>query len=427
MSFEAVLWATNDAPIANVNEFAVLMMLAEKADPDGCNAFPSRPTIAARTTVNSKTVLRALQSMEARGLIAEGDQRAAQYIRADRRPVVYDLLIPYSWFPNVDRINRERQERGRTPLTMSTRPDIAPAPEKKTRSDKGTKRPKQTTADQQESSRGDFESPRDADGYGVTTSPGRGDYESATGGLQVTQTSPVTQSLNLNNPVPPSVVEAEVSCACGSSTDGRTDGSGDVVEDQEQTAANAPETDEATTASNSKVPSPGETLLRRIGRHHPEISAGLAMGSTLADQGRVVNMLLAAGITHEEIRSVLLDRPYPEPSERTHTMASLIAGRLARIPLPPIAYSSQLPAQASPSSTAAWPEVSRAQSLPTPPATHRSCEGEIGTAFCERLALPGTRLCARCTKNAGAATAQAPEGPDAWQQAVAAAVGSVQA
>lgn len=27
MSFEAVLWATNDAPIANVNEFAVLTML----------------------------------------------------------------------------------------------------------------------------------------------------------------------------------------------------------------------------------------------------------------------------------------------------------------------------------------------------------------------------------------------------------------
>lgn len=45
VSFEAVLWATNDAPIANVNEFAVLMMLAEKADPDGCNAFPSRPTV----------------------------------------------------------------------------------------------------------------------------------------------------------------------------------------------------------------------------------------------------------------------------------------------------------------------------------------------------------------------------------------------
>lgn len=168
----------NDAPIANVNEFAVLMMLAEKADPDGCNAFPSRSTVAARTTVDPKTVLRALQSVEGRGLIAEGDQRAAEYIRADRRPVVYDLLIPYSWFPNIDRINKERQERGRPPLTRSTRPDIAPAPEKKQRSDKGKKRPKEQASDQHESSRGDFESPRDSDGYGVTLSPPRGDYKS---------------------------------------------------------------------------------------------------------------------------------------------------------------------------------------------------------------------------------------------------------
>lgn len=211
----------------------------------------------------------------------------------------------------------------------------------------------------------------------------------------------------------------------GVDTDGGTDGSVDVIEEQDQDAAAAPETGEATPAGNTRVSSPGETLLRRIGRHHPEISAGLAMGSTLADQGRVVNMLLAAGITHEEIRSVLLDRPYPEPSERTHTMASLIAGRLARIPLPPIG-SNLLPAQAPPSSPKAWPEVSRTQSLPTPLATHRPCEGEIGTAFCERLALPGSRLCARCTKNAEATTALPPEGSDDWQQAEAAAVSGAQ-
>ncbi|MBQ0855709.1 hypothetical protein J8N05_46995 (plasmid) [Streptomyces sp. BH-SS-21] len=218
-----------------------------------------------------------------------------------------------------------------------------------------------------------------------------------------------------------------VSDEAGVDTDGGTDGSGDVIEDQDLKAANAPETEEATTAGSEKAPSPGETLLRRIGRHHPEIAAGLAMGSTLADQGRVVNTLLAAGITHEEIRSVLLDRPYPEPAERTHTMASLIAGRLARIPLPPIGYSSQLPAQAAASGPTAWPEVSQGQSRPTPPAAHRSCEGEIGTAFCERLALPGSRLCARCTKNAEAAAAQPPAEPDEWQQAVAAVVGSTQA
>lgn len=152
------------------------------------------------------------------------------------------------------------------------------------------------------------------------------------------------------------------------------------------------------------------------------------MGATLADQARVVTGLLASGVSSEEIRAVLIDRPYPEPSERTHSMAALIAARLSAITPPPPLLSGQLPAQAFAPAADAWVTVSRVLEAPTPPAPHRSCEGEIGTAFCDRLALPGSHLCARCTQQteASAEPTGHPDGPEDWQQAVAAAVSAVQ-
>lgn len=204
----------------------------------------------------------------------------------------------------------------------------------------------------------------------------------------------------------------------GSDRDGGTDGSSDVVDGQEESAPSAAQTGKTALDNRSREVTPGEQLLRRIGRHHPEISAGLAMGSTLADQSRLVDGLLLSGVTHEEIRSVLIDRPYPAPAERTHTMASLIAGRLAKIVPPPLGYSSRLPAQAA-------LDLSPADRTPTAPVLplHRPCQGEIGRRFCDRLALSGTDLCARCTRAAAAAA----EGPEDWQQAVAAAVTAVHA
>lgn len=190
-----MLWATSDAPIANVNEFAVLVMLAEKADSDGCAAFPSRKTVARRTTVVEKTVQRTLALLVQRGLIAKGDQRAAQYLRADRRPTVYDLMIPYEWFPNIERINKERAERGRPPLTPESRPPITAAPEKVRRSDAGKPRTKKSPSS--DDARGDTESPRetgDSNSHGGTVSPKRGDSQSRTGGLVVPRTSPMNQS-----------------------------------------------------------------------------------------------------------------------------------------------------------------------------------------------------------------------------------------
>ncbi|MFJ8510761.1 hypothetical protein [Streptomyces avermitilis] len=226
--------------------------------------------------------------------------------------------------------------------------------------------------------------------------------------------------------VRPSVSVGE---GCGPDTEGGTDGSAGVIEDQEQKAPAPRRAGRTKTAGNKRAAaSAGERLLRRIGRHHPEISAGLAMGSTLADQARVVTGLLAADVSSEEIRAVLVDRPYPEPSQRTHSMAALIAARLAAITPPPAPLGSQLPAQAPAPASDAWATVSRVLEAPTPPSPHRACEGEVGNAFCDRLALPDSRLCARCTRQAEAVAVphNQPDGPEDWQQAVAAAVATVQ-
>ncbi|WRZ96379.1 hypothetical protein OHB54_46370 (plasmid) [Streptomyces sp. NBC_01007] len=215
-----------------------------------------------------------------------------------------------------------------------------------------------------------------------------------------------------------------------SDTDGGTDGNGGGIEDQEQNAPAPRRAGKTKAAGNKSAPeaSSGERLLRRVGRHHPEISAGLSMGETLADQARVVTALLAAGVTGEEIRAVLIDRPYPEPSQRTHSMAALIAARLSSITPPPALLGGQLPAQTSAPAADAWATVSRVLEAPTPPAPHRACEGEIGNTFCDRLALPGSHFCARCTRQAEASAVAdgQPAGPEDWQQAVAAAVVTAQ-
>lgn len=142
MALEPILWAMKDAPIADAEEWAVLSVMAEAGDDDGCNAFKSHKTIAGLVKLDPQTVQRRTKALVVRGLLSPGDQRAAQYIPEWCRPVVYDVMIPYSWFSNIERINEYRRLRGRAPLTPEARPDIAAAPDKKRRADTGKKRQK---------------------------------------------------------------------------------------------------------------------------------------------------------------------------------------------------------------------------------------------------------------------------------------------
>ena len=125
MSFEAYLWVTHDAPVADATEKLVLQALADQAKADGCDAYPSKPTIAKIALSDPKTVQRKLAKLVERGLIKPGDQRAAAHIEPNKRPVVYDLQIPYNWFSNIKRVNADRARAGRPPLTPENRPDLA--------------------------------------------------------------------------------------------------------------------------------------------------------------------------------------------------------------------------------------------------------------------------------------------------------------
>ncbi|MFD8573419.1 hypothetical protein [Streptomyces sp. NPDC059639] len=147
MSLEAMIWVlSGDAPVADVNEYAVLGAMADRASSDGCGTWLSKETISARIHVSEETVKRCWRNMKKRGLIAPGDQELVKHYRADKRPIVFDLLIPYDAFSNIERINRERDHMGQPPLTRTNRPPIPPPPAKTPRSDKGVKRPRKRTA-----------------------------------------------------------------------------------------------------------------------------------------------------------------------------------------------------------------------------------------------------------------------------------------
>lgn len=169
-----MVWATNDAPVADTKEFAVLTTLADKAGPDGCDAFPAVGTIASRTRMSERSVQRALDGLRSHRVISEGDQSAARYLRIDRKPVVYDLMIPHDWFSNVERINAERIRMGRPALTRSDRPSFSGCQD--------------VTPD---------EPP--VTGHGVTEGLSRGDSESVTGCQGVTRTSPLSRSEGTGN------------------------------------------------------------------------------------------------------------------------------------------------------------------------------------------------------------------------------------
>lgn len=105
-------------------ERVVLTELAYRANDDGTDAFPSRAKLAEQAGCHVKSVQKVLGTFRDRGLIAPGNQRAAEYIRDGSRPVVYDLLIPAVWY-SADQlavVNKGRAEMGRGPVTADNRP-----------------------------------------------------------------------------------------------------------------------------------------------------------------------------------------------------------------------------------------------------------------------------------------------------------------
>lgn len=181
----------------------MLVCYAERADDDGCNSFPSHDTVASMVHASVDTVKKKVRAMESRGILARGDQSVAAYIRADRRPVVYDLMIPLSWFSNLDRIQEYRAALGRPPLSARSRPDLGGSPERVRRADFGVPR---KAADGGASSTVVLQAPSCLE-HGGASSPSTGVLQVLHGGASSTTTLP-SNTPQEHSPTPPRATRA---------------------------------------------------------------------------------------------------------------------------------------------------------------------------------------------------------------------------
>ncbi|MFI0243165.1 hypothetical protein [Streptomyces sp. NPDC016845] len=158
--------------------------------------------------------------------------------------------------------------------------------------------------------------------------------------------------------------------------------------------SSAPAARESTEGTDVTATARGEATLLSIARHHPELHAALATGSTLADQAPLVGRLLAGGVPREHIREALVGRPYPPPQERTHSLAALVAARLQQLALLAAAADhARTPRQGPPPPAAT---AKPGQMVVDVGVRKHECEGRDGLCGVPVEALG--ELCAGCTR-----------------------------
>lgn len=92
MSIEAMTWALS-ADVGDATGKLVLIGQANHAHKDGRNAWVGKDQLGEYANCDPRTVQRHLKKLRAAGWIRPGDQAAVAHIRADRRPVVYDVAM----------------------------------------------------------------------------------------------------------------------------------------------------------------------------------------------------------------------------------------------------------------------------------------------------------------------------------------------
>jgi Helix-turn-helix domain len=131
MSIEAVAWALNVKMPDAIAKLLLVGIANHAGDTD--EAWPSKATLARYVEASPRTVIRKLHVLEEAGLIQRGDQQLVDHIRADRRPMVWQIV-------RGDRLSpREDQERGDTVLSRreALRGDRALSPQDEPRGDTG--------------------------------------------------------------------------------------------------------------------------------------------------------------------------------------------------------------------------------------------------------------------------------------------------
>lgn len=232
--------------------------------------------------------------------------------------------------------------------------------------------------------------------------------------------SPPAQSLRSDTAAVRPSVRAGSGHAGESGTDGRTDGGGIDVEEQEGPTAGggepaaadaAPGTDKgaATGAAAGAGPdardvetTPGVEVLRRMGRQVPRLAIS---GKVLMDQGRRLNGLIASGWGLQELLDILAA---PFEGEIRTSAGAVVAGRISLLPTTPYRAARWLPEQSAgdtppapngehrrDSVTAAdWTVQERKQQIKAASAGHgitRDCQADDGG--CHRLAEAGHDMC----------------------------------
>ncbi|NDK24711.1 hypothetical protein FSY75_09520 [Streptomyces sp. TR1341] len=307
----------------DAEERAILVALVIKGDFDGCNCFRSYKTLAEKARVDAKTAGRRCREMEQRGILKRQEEHRSKAwlaIPEEQRPVIWEVMIPAEWWSpaQLADINDQRAGLGRPPLTPANRPAIAPAPPKKTRTDKGTKRPKKVD----QSSDPGTTSPGGTPG---TDSPHPQDSQSPPPGLVVPQPSESPSESPPENT--PAVADAVGKGAGGFASAGGRDGAaGETGEAEGGSAASGTKLPgqrkrsprPATTKTRPRKESPGFELVRAA------IPAAVARPGTRLFPGlhRAINDLLdgnaAAGIprrTPEQVIARINRRWYGEDAD----------------------------------------------------------------------------------------------------------------
>lgn len=97
MSLQAMQWAMSKAPLkrnaAQCRNRLVLVALADRYNDDTGVCWPSIKTISKNIGVSERTVYKAIDELEAAGLIGRGNPQWVAHLRADRRPTVWTLNL----------------------------------------------------------------------------------------------------------------------------------------------------------------------------------------------------------------------------------------------------------------------------------------------------------------------------------------------
>jgi len=127
VSVQAITWVLEDAPELPPHLVGTLLALANHADRGGRNAYVGQKLLGWYTRKDRRNARKDIDQLLKLGLIREGDQRIVGHLRADRRPIVYDLAMERTRGPRPNDEGMQASPRGSQSEGMQASPGHPPA------------------------------------------------------------------------------------------------------------------------------------------------------------------------------------------------------------------------------------------------------------------------------------------------------------